>query len=159
MKVKSFATEGYFKISVSSLFIVSACSKCYTSRSSPHFDHCAPLIITQRQGWGSFGGASVPVMAALKLFICPDIFMTPIQWFLTNIIQLASAWCLSSLPEWPEDDRGMVNHHHSWDWDDWRVKKQWKLKFDFVFLATINFSEQLINAKCELWAEDHSHHF
>ena len=30
------------------------------------FVHCARLIITQRRGWGSFGGASVRVMAAFK---------------------------------------------------------------------------------------------
>ena len=34
------------------------------------------LIITQRRGWGSFGGASALVMPAFKTIYCPDIFMT-----------------------------------------------------------------------------------
>ena len=36
------------------------------------------LIITQRGGWGSFGGASALVMPAFKTIYCPDIFMTMI---------------------------------------------------------------------------------
>ena len=90
------------------------------------FVHCGRLIITHTGSWGSFGGASVPVMPALKTIYLSrhlhdnewsgDFWPKDIQQD-DDHVMLAESKLMTRRGSW------MVNHHQSWVLDDWEVRQ------------------------------------